>query len=254
MHRPPGQTPEVLRLRDVDLPLALAEAHRAREVGDRLEVLLVLVGGAATDAERRDRVRTVATAAGFSVDRLEAGETDGPGGPPTLRLSATARLALPDHVGPDLRLLCCGLNPSVHAAEAGVGYVTGSNRFWRAMAAAGLATRDRDPVHLARHDRIGMTDLVARPTPRAAELTTDEYRAGLHRLEALCTWLRPGAVAMVGLAGWRAAVDRRAAPGWQERRLGPTPAYVLPSTSGLNASTSLDDLVGHLRAAVAGPV
>jgi TDG/mug DNA glycosylase family protein len=59
-------------------------------------------------------------------------------------------------------------------------------------------------------------------------------------------------VAVVGLAGWRAAVDRRATVGWQERRLGPSPVYVLPSTSGLNAGTSLDDLVVHLRTARAG--
>ena len=35
--------------------------------------------------------------------------------------------------------------------------------------------------------------------------------------------------------------------------LGGVPVYVLPSTSGLNAGTSLDDLVAHLRAAAAGP-
>jgi TDG/mug DNA glycosylase family protein len=152
-----------------------------------------------------------------------------------------------------MALLCCGLNPSLHAADAGVGYVTRSNRFWRAMEAAGLATRDRDPRHLLHHDRIGMTDLVKRPTPRADELTAAEYRAGVERLDALCAWLRPAAVAVVGLAGWRAAVDRKAAVGWQDRSLGPSPVYVMPSTSGLNAGTSLDDLVSHLRAASAGP-
>jgi TDG/mug DNA glycosylase family protein len=98
-----------------------------------------------------------------------------------------------------------------------------------------------------------MTDLVKRPTPRADELTAAEYRAGVERLDALCAWLRPAAVAVVGLAGWRAAVDRKAAVGWQDRRLGPSPVYVMPSTSGLNAGTSLDDLVSHLRAASAGP-
>ena len=55
--------------------------------------------------------------------------------------------------------------PLLHAADVGVGYVTGSNRFWRAMAAAGLATRVRDFRHLLHHDRIGMTDLVKRATP-----------------------------------------------------------------------------------------
>ena len=63
------------------------------------------------------------------------------------------------------------------------------------------------------------------------------------------TWL----VCFVGLAGWRAAADRKAKPGWQERTLGDAPVYLMPSTSGLNAHSSLDDLTGHLRAAAAGP-
>jgi TDG/mug DNA glycosylase family protein len=158
---------------------------------------------------------------------------------------------LPDRIAPGLRLLVCGLNPSLHAVEAGVGYVTPGNRFWPAMLAADLVTRDRDPDHALREHGIGMTDLVARATPRAAELTTAEYRAGLAELEATCERYRPGAVCFVGLAGWRAAVDRRAVAGVQERRVGGRPAYVMPSTSGLNAATPLAVLVEHLRAAAA---
>ena len=97
-----------------------------------------------------------------------------------------------------------------------------------------------------------MTDLVKRATPRAAELTRDEYRVGLARLDRLCAWLRPAAVCFVGLAGWRAAVDRHAQPGWQRRGVGGCPAYVLPSTSGLNAVTPLARLVDHLRAVAGG--
>jgi G:T/U-mismatch repair DNA glycosylase len=51
------------------------------------------------------------------------------------------------------------------------------------------------------------------------------------------------------LAGWRAAVDRRAQPGRQSRNLGGAPVYVMPSTSGLNARYSLRDLAKRLRAA-----
>ncbi|MCB1016522.1 MAG: hypothetical protein KDB10_15640, partial [Acidimicrobiales bacterium] len=47
------------------------------------------------------------------------------------------------------------------------------------------------------------------------------------------------------------AVDRRAVAGLQPEGLGAVPAYVMPSTSGLNAHSSLDDLTGHLRAAAA---
>jgi len=197
------------------------------------------------------RLRDVLHGAGFAVDELV---TDARGeGDPTVTIRARRVSTLPDFVGPRMRVLVSGLNPSVHAAEAGVGYVTPGNRFWPAALAAGLASRDRDPRHALRHDGMGMTDVVKRATPRAAELTRDEYRAGLDRLDRLCAWLQPGAVCFVGLAGWRAAADRRARPGWQPRGVGGRPAYVLPSTSGLNAATPLAVLVDHLRAVLAGP-
>jgi TDG/mug DNA glycosylase family protein len=96
-----------------------------------------------------------------------------------------------------------------------------------------------------------MTDLVKRATPRADELARDEYRDGLARVERLVRWLEPGAVCFVGLAGWRAAVDRRAVAGEQPDGIGGRPAYVMPNTSGLNARVPLAELADHLRAAIA---
>lgn len=164
-------------------------------------------------------------------------------------VTAVRARSLPDTVGPRMRLLVSGLNPSEHAADAGVGYVTPGNRFWPAALTAGLVTRDRDPWHALRHHGIGMTDVVKRATPRADAVANDEFRDGIARLDRLCTWLRPGVMVFVGLAGWRAAVDRKAVAGEQPQQLGGRPVYVLPSTSGLNAGTSLATLVDHLRAA-----
>lgn len=222
-----------------DVPLALAELHAAIAVGEAV-VLRVPAGD-------RDRTQAVVEAGGLAIERTSTA-ADG-----RIEIDAASVRALPDHVVPRMRLLCVGLNPSLHAADAGVGYVTPGNRFWPALASAGLSDLDRDPIALARRDRIGMTDLVKRPTARADELRPDEYRTGLGRLAALCAWLEPAAVAMVGLAGWRAAVSRRAVAGWQPQLVGPSPVYVLPSTSGLNAGTSLAQLADHLRAAAAGP-
>jgi TDG/mug DNA glycosylase family protein len=149
-----------------------------------------------------------------------------------------------------MRLLVCGLNPSVYSADAGIGFARPGNRFWPAAIAAGLVTSARD-TRAALAAGIGMTDLVKRATPRADELTRDEYRAGLSRVERMVQWLQPGAVCFVGLAGWRAAVDRHAVAGVQPDAIGGRPAYVMPSTSGLNARTPPSELADHLRAALA---
>jgi TDG/mug DNA glycosylase family protein len=130
-----------------------------------------------------------------------------------------------------------------------VGFARPGNRFWPAARAAGVVSVDRDPVGALRQDGVGMTDLVRRATVAASELTTEEYRAGLRRIEHLVDWLQPGVVCFVGLAGWRAAFDRRAQPGVQPNTLANVPVYVMPSTSGLNAGSSLADLTIHLRQA-----
>jgi TDG/mug DNA glycosylase family protein len=164
---------------------------------------------------------------------------------------ARRRGTLPDFVGPGMRLLVCGLNPSLVAVEAGYGYAGPSNRFWPAAVAAGVVSVPREPVHALLVDGVGMTDLVKRATPRADELDAEEYRVGARRVERMVRRLQPGAVVFVGLAGWRAAVDRKAAPGRQPDGFGGVPTYVMPSTSGLNARTTLVELIAHLKAAAA---
>jgi len=252
-----------VHVRAAEVPMALNDLHRVLVPDAPVE--LTFFGG---EAEGRhvfpaddfpgrwfstwtaERLADVVHGAGFGIDELavtpRAGGVD-------LTVRATRAHRLPDFVDGGMRLLVSGLNPSVHAADAGVGYITPGNRFWPAALAAGLATRDRDPRHALLEHGMGMTDLVKRATPRADDLTREEYREGLARLDRLCAWLQPAAVALVGLAGWRAAADRRATAGWQERTLGGRPVYVLPSTSGLNAATPLADLVEHLRAASDGP-
>ncbi len=226
-----------------DLPLALADRHRELPVGARAVVT--------ASGWEPDHLRDVVVGAGFEVEGLvHEPRSDGVG-----HLVVTARRArtLADTVGPGMRLLVCGLNPSVYAADAGVGFARPGNRFWPAALAAGLVSVDRDPHHALTHHGIGMTDLVKRATPRADALSADEYREGVERVRRLVTWLAPGAVVMVGLAGWRAAVDRRAVAGVQPEPFGGRPVYVMPSTSGLNAHTSLDDLTAHLAAAAGSP-
>jgi TDG/mug DNA glycosylase family protein len=249
-----------VHLPTADVPMALADLHRSLSTSAPVELTLFEGEVEGRDLFQDDdfpgrwfstwseeRLRDVIHGAGFHLEDLERHTARA--GDSWFRVHMRRSDTLPDLVSGAMRLLVCGLNPSVHAATAGVGYVTPGNRFWPAAVAAGLVTRDRQPLHALRAHGIGMTDLVKRATSRADALTRDEYRAGLERLDRLCAWLRPGAVCLVGLAGWRAAADRTAQPGWQRRSLGGTPVYVMPSTSGLNAATPLSVLVEHLRAA-----
>jgi len=197
-----------------------------------------------------EALRHLLTGAGFVVDDLEE-RPPSEGGFRQLAARATRARTLADTVAPGMRVLVCGLNPSLYAADAGVGFARPGNRFWPAARAAGLATTDRDPAAALRDHGMGMTDIVKRATVAAAELTTEEYRAGLARIRWLLGWLRPRAVCFVGLAGWRAVVDRRAVAGVQPEGLAGVPTYVMPSTSGLNASSRPADLAEHLRAAAA---
>lgn len=146
-----------------------------------------------------------------------------------------------------MTVLVCGLNPSVYAAEHGVPFAGGSNRFWGAAIAAGLVSRPRDPLHALSEHCVGFTDLVKRATVASAELDPSEYEVGIERLERLVRWLRPRVVAFVGLEGWRRARDPRARPGIQPGGVAGSPAYLLPSTSGRNARSRPEDLAAHLR-------
>ncbi|MCY3560991.1 MAG: methyltransferase domain-containing protein [bacterium] len=245
-----------IHLARAEVPLALADLHRTLEPGAPVE--LHLFEGDTEWDERADDdfpgrrfsrwpedwLRDVLAGGGLAVEDIE--HRDG-----MLLIAATRLQTLADTVAPNMRMLICGLNPSLAAAAAGVGFAGAANRFWPAARAAELVSRDRDPRHALTAHSVGMTDLVKRPTRRAAELTAAEYAAGLARLERLAERLAPGVVCFVGLAGWRAVLDRRATPGPQPRRISGRPAYLMPSTSGLNARTSLAELTAHLRAAAA---
>jgi len=238
-------------------PVAFADLHRVLRVDAAVELTMYegdqeLTASSDTDFPgrryalwRRELLVDVIEGAGFGIE----GFTTLPSEPwPRHELGLRRLLTLPDTVGPDMRVLVCGLNPSMSAATMGVGFATGGNRFWPAALASGLVSVDRDPRYALHRHGIGMTDLVKRATPRAAALSREEYETGVARLERLCRWLRPKVVCMVGLAGWRAAVDRRATAGLQPHTLGDTAVYVMPSTSGLNAHSRLEDLSNHLRA------
>jgi TDG/mug DNA glycosylase family protein len=240
------------------LPLALWDLHRSLRVGSPLAVQILegeyegndlpddQIAGRYFAAWPPERFVDQVVGAGFEVEE-ESLEVSGD----EVRLHAVRGRTLADTVGEGMRLLVCGINASLYSADAGIGYARGGNRFWPAALAAGIVDKDRDPIDALLGHGVGMTDFVKRATRTAAEVTTDEYRQGLARVERLAAWLSPGAVCFVGLSGWRAVVDRRAVAGPQPQRIGGRPAYVMPSTSGLNARTPVSELSAHLAAAAA---
>ena len=234
-----------------DLPLALADLHRSLALGAPAVVNVFSGDGThvtddSDDFPGRlfswwdpDRLRAVVEGAGFVVEEVTVKGRH-------IELLATRARMLPDFVRPGLRVLFCGYNPSLYAADHGVPFARPGNRFWPAALAAGLVTVDRDPWHAVTHHSVGFTDMVKRASVAAAELTEVELHTGLERVTALCEWLAPAIVCILGIGVWRDLVDRTAGVGWQERTLGRSRVYVMPNPSGLNASTQHGGYVEHL--------
>jgi double-stranded uracil-DNA glycosylase len=149
-------------------------------------------------------------------------------------------------------LLLVGINPGLKSAQDGHHFARPGNRFWPALHAAGITPRQLAP---AEQDElvsygVGITNLVARPSATAAEVTAEELRAGAERLARLAREYRPAVVAVLGLTAYRIAFGRpKATAGPQPQSLGDAALWVLPNPSGLNASTKPAGHAAGLRRA-----
>ncbi|QRK13475.1 G/U mismatch-specific DNA glycosylase [Archangium violaceum] len=164
---------------------------------------------------------------------------------------------MPDLIAPGLRVLFCGINPSVYSAVVGYHFARPGNRFWPALYASGfterlLAPHEQDEL-LARG--CGITNVVDRATVSADVLTDEELAEGGRRLDAKVRRYRPQCLAVLGIGAWRTAFKRpRASLGPQPETLGDTRVWVLPNPSGLNAHYRPEDLARlfqELRVAMA---
>lgn len=166
---------------------------------------------------------------------------------------------LADVFAEGLAVLFCGINPSVYSAAVGHHFARPGNRFWPALHAGGFTGRLYSPFEdeTLPDLGLGLTNLVARATPAADELTAAEIRAGGVVLRAKVARYRPQVVAFVGIGAYRTAFGRPdAGVGEQEERLGEAVVWALPSPSGRNAHYQLADLTrlyGALRQALTLP-
>ncbi len=182
----------------------------------------------------------------------------GSGRPGREDLLAAADRTIPDLIGPGLRVLFCGINPSLYSAATGHHFARPGNRFWPALYRSGFTPRLLHPSEqdeLLRHG-LGVTNMVARASARADELSPAELVAGGQRLTATVAKWQPGWLAVVGVTAYRAAFGRtRAAMGPQEDTVAGRPVWVLPNPSGLNAHYTVDTLAAafaELRAVAGG--
>lgn len=164
---------------------------------------------------------------------------------------------MPDVIAPALDVLFCGINPGLYTAAVQQHFGRPGNRFWPTIHKAGFTPRlfhpseQRELLNLG----YGITNIVARATAAADELTADELIEGGRILEKKVRRFKPRYLAIVGIGAYRTAFARpKAKMGLQDETIGATKIWVLPNPSGLNANYKPAELVEvyrELRDAVA---
>jgi TDG/mug DNA glycosylase family protein len=165
-------------------------------------------------------------------------------------MAAAKGKTLPDLLAPGLSILFCGINPGLYSAAMGYHFARPGNRFWPTLYRAGITARLLAPTDSAEllEFKCGLTDLVARSSMSAAELTREELIAGQRILTDKVKHYTPRYLAVLGIGAYRLAFQKPlAALGRQPEQMGPTIVWVLPNPSGLNAHYSGTKLVAEFR-------
>jgi double-stranded uracil-DNA glycosylase len=142
------------------------------------------------------------------------------------------------------------------SATTGHHFAGPTNRFWRLLYESGIVPEPvthEDDVRLPAWG-IGMTNLVARPTPGIDTLRPEEYLEGWTILEKKIDRYRPEVVAFVGVTMYRAlwrvighAKGLEVKPGFQKATVHGARVFVLPNPSGRNAHFSYADMLAAFR-------
>ncbi|HEY6045132.1 MAG TPA: G/U mismatch-specific DNA glycosylase [Pyrinomonadaceae bacterium] len=165
--------------------------------------------------------------------------------PTKAQLAAAFGKTVPDVIARYLRVLFCGINPGLYTAAVGHHFARPGNRFWPALHRSGFTPNQLSPFD---EDQLlltgaGITNVVARATATAAELTKTDFIEGGRKLRAKVRRYKPGILAVLGVGAYREAFDRhKAVIGPQEELIHRTQIWVLPNPSGLNANYQLEAL------------
>lgn len=167
-----------------------------------------------------------------------AGAAGGYPRPTPAELAAAADRTIPDVLAPGLAVLFVGINPGLWSAATGWHFARPGNRFWPALHRGGFTPR---LLHPSEQDELpalglGITNMAARASARADELSTEELLDGAAILTDKVARYRPRWVAVVGVTAYRIGFQRpKAAFGPQPEALAGARLWVLPNPSGLNA-------------------
>ena len=173
-----------------------------------------------------------------------------------------SQLRLRDRIAPGLRVLFVGINPGVRSAVTGHHFAGFSNRFWKLLTESRLVPEPITHVDDRRLPEwgLGITNLIARPSPGINDLRPAEYVEGWTLLERKIRRYRPKGVALVGVTVYRAIVPllapRRARPtlppesvlGLRRETVHGARLFVLPNPSGRNANFTQAEMLDAFRA------
>ncbi|MBY9077477.1 mismatch-specific DNA-glycosylase [Paenibacillus sp. HN-1] len=164
-----------------------------------------------------------------------------------------------DHLDFGLQIVFIGFNPSLKSGEEGHHYANPRNNFWRILEKSRLTPRlyqaaeDGELLKLG----YGFTNIVARPTRAAEEITREEYNCGREQLRAKLERFRPKIACFVG-KGVYTEFSRRGQADWGFQDGVPPVVdgvppvvdgvreFVAPSSSGL-VRMPMEEIVGIYR-------
>jgi TDG/mug DNA glycosylase family protein len=160
------------------------------------------------------------------------------------------RSAVQDVLVPGLRVIFCGINPGHWSAAAGAHFANPRNDFWRLLHDAAFTPHLLSPQQQHELPALGygLTNAAFRTTRGSSDLRRADFAGAVERLERLADELRPAWIAFVGKEAYRGAFGERPALGPQQRRLGETRLFVLPSTSPANAAVPYAERLQWFRA------
>ena len=162
---------------------------------------------------------------------------------------SAAQGVLPDYLREGLDVVFVGINPGTRSSAAGHHYAGAGNHFWPLLYEAGFVTEPlthRDDARVLEFG-IGLTNMVARPSPSIVDLTLSELREGAEILRTKLETYQPRFACFNGKRIYDVFSEQKAALGVQTARIGDTRLYVMPSTSARGATYQRADKVKFFR-------